>query len=699
MTKPTGYRLLSILFVLLMGALCMMPAAAASAADDRSTTTKLYRVTSGDRGTQEYIVKFQSPQAMKKFLAAKDPDMKTTLKREWKRLDMILVELTPKEAKELSRQRDILFVEENHDVQLLDAPRGLNMAELAKNGRLPDLSTRVQYDGVVPGEEFQYGTQMLGAEEFWNRGYFGKGVKIGIIDTGIDYNHPDLRVKGGYSFWLRSPNYRDVLFHGTHVAGIIAAQHNGFGVAGMAPDAELYSLAVFNPLGMASLGGILDAIEWCMDHDIDIINMSFGSAYPSPALRDACDRAYESGILLVAAAGNSGRGGGMDTVSYPARYDSVIAVSAIDENGEVASWSSRGPEVELAAPGVEILSTFTWPDYYEHTYEYLSGTSMASPHVVGLAALILSANPGMPPAEIRRRLVEFARDAGPTGRDWDFGFGIPQPDRPDETPDSSTPVVDAGGPYRGIPGESVEFSAAGTMDPDDNFLSSTWDFGDGVTGTGSGTTHAYRAPGDYPVTLTVTDRDGLVGTAATIASIRAGVVRTVTLTASDMGLAAPGSIQLRRLTVTAGVQKGAATYGLARFTPGPQEDSFVLSSELHLTGKSRKPTYLEGTVRTDLLPSSMAGAWAGITYPEVDRAAIRSLEPTLGISSLGTTLGQGKVNTFTVPRGAMESFQESWTKGAVAFRVALSSTKAANTYTWEKPELTVRYVESISSAN
>jgi hypothetical protein len=166
-----------------------------------------------------------------------------------------------------------------------------------------------------------------------------------------------------------------------------------------------------------------------------------------------------------------------------------------------------------------------------------------------------------------------------------------------------------------------------------------------------------------------------------------------------MGQAAPGSILLRRITVTAGVQKGAATYGLARFTPGPQEDSFVLSSELRLTGKSRKPTYLEGTVRTALLPSSLAGSWAGITYPEVDGAAIRTLEPTLGISSLGTTLGQGKVNTFSLPAGALEEFQESWRKGAVAFRVALSSTKASNTFSWEKPELTVRYVESASSAN
>ncbi|MDD1657783.1 MAG: S8 family serine peptidase [Methanomicrobiales archaeon] len=696
MTKQSGYRIVSILFVVLMVAVCVMPAAAAVAAENRVTTTRLYRTTSGDRGTQEYIVGFRTEQAMKGYLKAND--LKTSLKREWNRLDMILLELTPKEAKELSRQRDILFVEENHEVQLLDAPRGLNMAELGKNGRYPDLSTIIQYDGVVPEEEIQYGIRMMGAEKYHRQGYFGKGVKIGIIDTGIDYDHPDLRVAGGYSFWRRDPNYRDIVFHGTHVAGIIAAQHNGFGVAGLAPDAEIYSLAVFNPLGMASLGAIIDAIEWCMDHDIDIINMSFGSVVPSPALKDACDRAYADGILLVAAAGNAGRGD-YNTVTYPARLDSVIAVSAIDASEKIASWSSRGPEVELAAPGVEILSTFTYPDYYQHTYEYLSGTSMACPHVVGLAALILGANPGMTPAEVRRRLVEFARDVGPAGRDRDFGFGIPRPDRPGSSPDSGIPIVDAGGPCRGIPGEPVSFSAAGTLDPDDNFLSYAWDFGDGSAGTGSRTSHTYRVPGDYPVTLTVKDRDGLVGTADTTAAIRAGVVRTVTLPASDMGQASPGSILLRRTIVTAGVQRGAATYGLVRFTPGPQDDTFVLSSELRLTGKSRKPTYLDGTLRAALLPSSVAGNWPGFTYPDIDRASIVPLEPSLRISPLGTTLGQGKVNTFAIPAGSMDVFQEQWTGGALAFRIALDSTKASNSYTWEKPELTIRFVESVSTAN
>jgi len=696
MNRMPAYRLVSVLVVILLVATCTASPAVAAVDETRETSEKLYRVTRGDRGTQEYIVKFQSAQAMKRFLSGKD--LKPTLKREWKRLDMILLALTPTEAAELTRDRDILFVEENGFVQLLDAPRGLNMAELGKKGHYPDLSTTIQYDGVVPEEEFQYGIRMMGAEEYHRRGYFGKGVKIGIIDTGIDYDHPDLRVAGGYSFWRRSPNYRDIVFHGTHVAGIIAAQHNGFGVAGLAPDAEIYSLAVFNPLGMASFGAILDAIEWCMDHDIDIINMSFGSVVPSPALKDACNRAYGAGILLVAAAGNSGRGD-YNTVAYPARYDSVIAVSAIDAQEEIASWSSRGPEVELAAPGVEILSTFTYPIYYEHTYEYLSGTSMASPHVVGLSALILSANPGMTPPEVRRRLVEFARDVGPAGRDRDYGFGIPRPDRPGSSPDTAPPDVTSGWPYRGIPGEPVAFSAAGTLDPDDNFLFFAWDFGDGSSGTGSRTAHTYRAPGDYRVTLTVTDREGLVGTSATTAAIRAGVVRTVILPASDAGQASPGSVLLRRPTVTAGVQRGAATYGLVRFAPGAQEDTFVLTSELRLTGKSRKPTYLDGTVRAALLPSSVAGNWPGFTYPDINQASIVPLEPSLRISSLGTTLGQGKVNTFAVPAGGLEAFDDQWEVGAVAFRIAFDSTKASNSYTWEKPELVIRYVESVSTAN
>ncbi|MDD1645860.1 MAG: hypothetical protein LUP93_06075, partial [Methanomicrobiales archaeon] len=156
--EQAGYRLVSILFVMLFVVVCVMPAAAAVTAEKSETTSRLYRTTSGDRGTQEYIVGFRSELAMKRYLKAND--LKTSLKREWNRLDMILLELTPKEAKELSRQRDILFVEENHEVWLFDAARGMNMADWGKNGRYPDFSG-VQYQGIVPSEEFQYGVRMM----------------------------------------------------------------------------------------------------------------------------------------------------------------------------------------------------------------------------------------------------------------------------------------------------------------------------------------------------------------------------------------------------------------------------------------------------------------------------------------------------------------------------------------------------------
>ena len=693
MMEQAGYRLVSILFVMLFVVVCVMPAAAAVMAEKSETTSRLYRTTSGDRGTQEYIVGFRSELAMKRYLKAND--LKTSLKREWNRLDMILLELTPKEAKELSRQRDILFVEENHEVWLFDAARGMNMADWGKNGRYPDFSG-VQYQGIVPSEEFQYGVRMMGAEEYYRKGFTGKGVKVGVIDSGIDYNHPDLHVAGGKSFRSGDTNYKDVLFHGTHVAGIIAAQHNGFGVAGVAPGAEIYSLACFNKWGGASLASIVDAIQWCMDHDIDIINMSFGSTIPSPALKDACARAHEAGILLVASAGNSGRGD-YNTVGYPARYDSVIAVSAIDSSGEIASWSSRGPEVELAAPGVEVLSTITYPWMYEHLYDYLSGTSMASPHVVGLAALIKEANPGISPDELRRRLSAYATDLGTPGRDRDYGFGIPQPDRPASVPDNQAPDADAGGPYRGIPGEPVTLSAAGSLDPDDNFLSFAWDFGDGTAGSGITTTHTYRSPGDYSVSVAVTDREGKTGTARATVAIRAGVVHTLTLSTADLGQASPAAVQLKRTVVTAGVQRGARTYGMVLFSPGSQEDLFVLSSELHLTGKGKKPTSLEGTVRAGLLPDTVAGNWPAFGYADVNQAATVPLEPDLPISPLGGTLGTGIVNRFRVPSGSLDAFEGQMQKGALAFRITFDSAQATNSYTWEKPELVIRYVTSVST--
>jgi subtilisin len=209
----------------------------------------------------------------------------------------------------------------------------------------------------------------------------GKGIKVAVLDTGIDFNHPDLATnyRGGVSFVPDETSPMDFNRHGSHCAGIIAAALNGVGVVGVAPAAYLYAVKVLSRGGSGNWSWLIAGLDWCMKNGIHIASMSLGGTAPS-AVQTMCDLAFARGVLLVAAAGNSA-----GPVEHPARYGSVIAVSAIDGANVLASFSCRGPEIELCAPGVQVLSTVPGGGYAR-----LSGTSMACPHVAGAAALAWS---------------------------------------------------------------------------------------------------------------------------------------------------------------------------------------------------------------------------------------------------------------------------------------------------------------------
>lgn len=229
---------------------------------------------------------------------------------------------------------------------------------------------------VHSAEEIPWGVKYVGAERLWRRGK-GAGVKIAVIDTGISRDHFELkeRIKGRVDFVQGRQNG-----HGTHVAGIIVAAMNQRGIVGVSPESDIYDVRAFDEEGKSSLSTILRAINWAVVNEMDIINMSFGMPRHSEALARIIKKASDRGITMVASAGNNG-----GEVEYPARYDGVIGVSAIDQNGRLASFSSRGKGVSAKAPGVEILST--WPG---NQFRKLNGTSMAAPHVTGLMALRLS---------------------------------------------------------------------------------------------------------------------------------------------------------------------------------------------------------------------------------------------------------------------------------------------------------------------
>jgi len=221
------------------------------------------------------------------------------------------------------------------------------------------------------------------------------GIKVAIIDTGIDLDHPDLNVVGNVNFVNEKKSGDDDNGHGTHVAGIVAALDNSIGVVGVAPGAELYAVKVLDRRGSGWMSDVIAGIGWAADNGMDVANMSLGAKGTSNALHDAVINATNKGVAIVVAAGNDNA----DANAYiPATYDEVITVSAIaDSDGKYgglgdptkygaddtfASFSNWGEDVDLAAPGVDIYSTWKGADYKAE-----SGTSMACPHVTGAAAL------------------------------------------------------------------------------------------------------------------------------------------------------------------------------------------------------------------------------------------------------------------------------------------------------------------------
>lgn len=290
------------------------------------------------------------------------------------------------------------------------------------------LHTQKKPTPVIPAQEIlTWGVDRIDADLVWDRDYnlvvdpganAGNGVKVAVLDTGIALGHPDLmgNIKGGINTINRAKSADDDNGHGTHVAGIIAAVDNTIGLIGVAPQASLYAVKVLSRTGSGFLSDIIEGLQWSINNEMQVVNMSFSTSIDVQSFQDAITAAHNSGIVLVAAAGNSGPGD--NTVQYPAKYQEVIAVSATDVNDAIASWSSRGSEVELAAPGADIYSTYKGGDY-----KTLSGTSMASPHVAGTAALIIASGTTNV-NEVRAKLQGSADDLGLVGRDHFYGFGI-----------------------------------------------------------------------------------------------------------------------------------------------------------------------------------------------------------------------------------------------------------------------------------
>ncbi|WP_328993080.1 S8 family serine peptidase [Kribbella sp. NBC_01245] len=285
----------------------------------------------------------------------------------------------------------------------------------------------IRHAAVTPDDPFYKGgyqtyLDLMRLPSAWSLNRDATTQVIAVLDSGIDAGHPDLsgRLVPGYNS-VDGGSTVDETGHGTFIAGVAAAKtHNALGVSGVVWNGRIMPVKVtFNLAGDSRDSDIIRGLDWAVAHGATIVNMSFSGGVDNPALHAAIQRANSKGVLVVAAAGNTGRG----EPEYPGAYSEVIGVGATDKTGKLADFSTWGGWVDIAAPGTGIVSTFP-RDLYPSGYGISGGTSFSAPLVAGLAALVRTRYPSLTPAQVIGRLKTTARDAGPRGIDPYYGFGL-----------------------------------------------------------------------------------------------------------------------------------------------------------------------------------------------------------------------------------------------------------------------------------
>ena len=304
--------------------------------------------------------------------------------------------------------------------------------------RLPPYRVEATFAPLALADIIDWGLALLNVPDHWKR-TAGAGVRVALLDTGIEESHPDLAdaIDESRDFTKSKSGPADRNGHGTHVAGIVAARKNNRGVVGVAPQSRLLVAKVLGDDGVGSSAAVAAGVDWACDCGAHVISMSLGSPQPDTALHAAIQRATAKGVFIITAAGNAGRAG---SVNYPARWRETVAVAAVDRNGRLSRFSSRGAQVDIAAPGQDVLST-----YRDGGYAKLSGTSMAAPFVAGVVALLVplhgngsdrpcagNADATTPLRNVNDLLEHLRRtaiDAGPVGYDPGYGWGLINPDK------------------------------------------------------------------------------------------------------------------------------------------------------------------------------------------------------------------------------------------------------------------------------
>ncbi|MDH5533774.1 MAG: S8 family serine peptidase [Candidatus Pacebacteria bacterium] len=347
--------------------------------------------------------------------------------------------ITPKSEEDVKRIKEIVeakggeVIETNQSTIVVELPEE-TAEEINQDLQAEEIAQEIEVDHpiFVLAETDLWNLAKVDAPRAWEKTK-GSGIKVGVIDTGVDYNHPEFagRFVGGYDNVNEDDDPFDGHGHGTHVAGIIASALNNSGVAGVSPEVSLYAYKAIADNGVGYTSDLVESLDSAIRDGIQTVNISIGTDQASSTLENKLNQAVNQGMVIVAAAGNTGGG----AVLYPAAYDSVISVAATDENDQFASFSSLG--AEISAPGVNILSTTPGGGYTT-----LSGTSMAAPHVTATTALLIANGT----SAVRQTLYDSTLDLGSEGPDGIFGYGLVQtgesivPTEPSPTPEAPSPT-------------------------------------------------------------------------------------------------------------------------------------------------------------------------------------------------------------------------------------------------------------------
>ncbi len=384
-------------------------------------------------------------------------------------------------------------------------------------------------------------------QQAWGGSTGDPSVIVAVIDTGVAYENyqqevsesqtityaqaPDLAdtyFVSGYDFVNNDTHPNDDEGHGTHVTGTIAqSTNNGTGVAGIAYHTAIMPIKVLNSSGSGSYSAVAEGIYFATNNGASIINMSLGGSSGSQTLKNALSYAHANGVTIVCSSGNDGS---PTTVGYPAAYDDYcIAVGATRYDEAVSSYSNGGNSLDITAPGGDLNVDQNGDSYGDgilqqtfgsspthFNYYFYQGTSMAAPHVSGVAALLIASGVATGPDQIRETLQASAEDKGPPGWDTAYGWGLLDAAAAlnYSTVSNSPPVADAGGPYNGTEDQPTSFDGTASYDPEDGSLTYRWAFGDGSNDSGSSPSHTYLTGGVYTVTLVV--NDGSIDSAADV---------------------------------------------------------------------------------------------------------------------------------------------------------------------------------------